>query len=48
MTKWTRARRDPGRTYSDEETERTERLIERVRSFLAEVCLKMSGDLLRL
>jgi hypothetical protein len=36
MSKWTRTRRDPCRTYSDEETERTERMIARVRRFLAE------------
>jgi hypothetical protein len=36
MSKWTRTRRDPGRTYSDEDTERTERMIARVRKFLEE------------
>lgn len=36
MSKWTRTRRDPSRTYSDEDTERTERMIARVRGFLAE------------
>ena len=36
MSKWTRTRRDPGRSYSDEDTERTERMIARVRRFLAE------------
>ncbi len=36
MTRWTRTRRDPGRTYSNEDTERTERLIARVRRFLEE------------
>ncbi len=36
MSKWTRTRRDPGRSYTDEDTERTERLIARVRKFLEE------------
>jgi hypothetical protein len=36
VTKWTRTRRDPARTYTDESTERTERLIAKVRKFLAE------------
>jgi len=36
MGKWTRTRRDPGRTYSDEDTERTERMIARVRRFFEE------------
>jgi hypothetical protein len=36
MSKWTRPRRDPGRSYTDEDTERTERLIARVRKFLEE------------
>ena len=36
MSKWTRTRRDPGRSYTDEDAERTERLIARVRKFLEE------------
>ena len=36
MTKWTRTRRDPGRTYSDKDSEQTERMIARVRRFLEE------------
>jgi hypothetical protein len=36
MSKWARTRRDPGRIYSDEDTERTERMIARVRKFLEE------------
>ena len=36
MSKWARTRRDPGRIYSDEDTERTERMIARVRNFLEE------------
>jgi len=36
MSKWTRTRRDPGRSYTDESTERTERMIARVRKFLEE------------
>jgi predicted metal-dependent hydrolase len=36
MSKWTRTRRDPGRTYSDKTTERTERMIARMRKFLEE------------
>ena len=36
MGKSIRTRRDPGRTYSDEDTERTERMIARMRGFLAE------------
>jgi hypothetical protein len=36
MSKWTRTRRDPGRTYTDETTERTERMIAKVRKFLKE------------
>jgi hypothetical protein len=36
MTRWTRTRRDPGRSYADEATERTERMIARVRKFLEE------------
>ena len=36
MSKWTRTRRDPGRTYTDETTERTERMIARVRRFMKE------------
>ena len=31
-----RTRRDPSRTYTDEATERTERMIARVRKFLEE------------
>jgi hypothetical protein len=36
MSKWTRTRRDPSRSYADEATERTERMIARVRKFLEE------------
>jgi hypothetical protein len=36
MSKWTRTRRDPGRTYTDETTEQTERMIARVRKFMKE------------
>jgi len=36
MSKWTRPRREPGRSYTDEDTERSERLIARVRKFLEE------------
>jgi hypothetical protein len=36
MSRWTRTRRDPGRSYTDETTERTERMIARVRKFLKE------------
>lgn len=36
MSKWTRTRRDPGRIYTDETTERTERMIDRVRKFMEE------------
>jgi hypothetical protein len=36
MSKWTKTRRDPGRTYADKTTERTERMIARVRKFLEE------------
>ena len=36
MSKWTRTRRDPSRSYTDETTERTERMIARVRKFLEE------------
>jgi len=36
MSKWTRTRRDPGRTYTDETTERRERMIAEVRRFLKE------------
>jgi hypothetical protein len=36
MSKWTKTRRDPGRSYADETTERTERMIARVRKFLEE------------
>lgn len=36
MSKWTKTRRDPGRTYTDETTERTERMIARMRKFLEE------------
>lgn len=36
MTRWTRTRRDPGRSYTDGTTERTERMIARVRKFLEE------------
>jgi hypothetical protein len=34
MSKWTRTRRDPSRSYTDETTERTERMIAHVRKFL--------------
>jgi hypothetical protein len=34
MSKWTRTRRDPTRSYTDEATERTERMIARVSKFL--------------
>ena len=36
MSKWIKTRRDPGRSYADEATERTERMIARVRKFLEE------------
>jgi hypothetical protein len=36
MSRWTRTRRDPGRIYTDETTERAERMIGRVRKFLEE------------
>jgi hypothetical protein len=36
MSKWTKTRRDPGRSYMDETTERTERMIARVRKFMEE------------
>jgi hypothetical protein len=36
MSKWTRTRRDPGRTYTDETTEQTERMIAQVRKFMNE------------
>lgn len=36
MSKWTRTRRDPGRTYTDETTARTERMIARIRRFMKE------------
>jgi hypothetical protein len=36
MSKWIKTRRDPGRSYADETTERTERMISRVRKFLEE------------
>jgi hypothetical protein len=36
MSRWTKTRRDPGRSYADETTERTERMIARVRKFLEE------------
>ncbi len=36
MSKWTKTRRDPGRSYKDATTERTERMIARVREFLEE------------
>jgi phosphoribosyl-ATP pyrophosphohydrolase len=36
MSKWTKTRRDPSRSYTDETTERTERMIARVRKFLEE------------
>jgi hypothetical protein len=36
MSKWTKTRRDPGRSYTDETVERTERMIARVRKFLEE------------
>src|ERR1019366_4334444 len=35
MTKWTKTRRDPGRTYLDEETlQRNRRMLERVRELV--------------
>jgi phosphoribosyl-ATP pyrophosphohydrolase len=36
VSKWTRTRRDPSRSYADEATERTERMIACVRKFLEE------------
>jgi hypothetical protein len=36
MSRWTRTRRDSGRIYTDESTERTEKMIRRVREFLEE------------
>jgi ABC-type hemin transport system substrate-binding protein len=36
MSKWTKTRRDPGRIYTDENTERTERMIGRIRKFMEE------------
>jgi predicted phosphohydrolase len=36
MTKWTKTRRDPGRTYTDEDTERTKRMIARIRKVMEE------------
>jgi hypothetical protein len=40
MSKWTRSRRDPERTYTDEETERTKRMLARMRQFLEEGTLE--------
>jgi ABC-type hemin transport system substrate-binding protein len=40
MSKWTRTRRDPSRTYTDETTERTERMIARIRKFMQEGVLE--------
>jgi len=34
MSKWTKTRRDPGRTYTNEGTERTQRMLARMRQFL--------------
>jgi predicted metal-dependent hydrolase len=34
MTKWTKTRPDPGRSYKDEATERTSRMVARMREFL--------------
>ena len=36
MSRWSKTRRDPARSYTDEATERTERMIARVRKFLEE------------
>jgi len=36
VSKWIRTRRDPGRSYADESSQRTERMIARVRKFLEE------------
>jgi len=36
MSKWTKTRRDPGRTYTDETTKRTQRMIARIRKFMKE------------
>jgi phosphoribosyl-ATP pyrophosphohydrolase len=36
MSKWTRTRRDPSRSYTDANTEQTERMIARVRKFIEE------------
>jgi hypothetical protein len=36
MSKWTKTRRDPDRTYTDENTKQTERMIARMREFLEE------------
>jgi hypothetical protein len=36
MSKWSKTRRDPGRTYTDEGTERTQRMLARMRHFLEE------------
>lgn len=36
MSKWTKSRRDPGRTYTDEDTERTETMLAKLRKFMEE------------
>lgn len=36
MSKWTRTRRDPGRTYTYETADHVERMIARVRKFMEE------------
>lgn len=36
MSKRTKTRRDPGRTYTDGETERTQRMLAKMRQFLEE------------
>lgn len=36
MSKWIKTRRDPSRSYTDAATERTERMIVRIRKFLEE------------
>lgn len=44
MTKWTRTRRDPGRTYTDEEKrERKQRMLERLQEFV-EVGIEAEPD----
>ena len=36
MSKWTKTRRDPGRTYQDEEVERLRDAVKRVRELVSE------------